>query len=165
MDVPKGVCYGCSDVPVAPSFRHEAEQVAQKLGGITFDKVYSSPLSRATLLAQYCGFDHPVIESRISEVDYGRWELRPFAQIPPDEIQPWYDNWRYVRPPMGESFHDQYLRVSEFIDELKQQPYRTVAAFCHGGVLICAAIYAGLFAFDGEFTRRFDYGDILTISL
>lgn len=164
VDVPAGTCYGRSDVPLKASFEQEAAQVRERLTGIKFDKVFSSPLSRATRLAVYCGFPTPILDDRVREVDYGEWEMQRFDHIDERLLKAWYDDWRYVRPPQGESFWDEYQRVAAFIDEIRQHDWKRVAVFCHGGVLLCAAIYAGLFPFDGTFTRQFDYGEVFSFS-
>ena len=39
VDVPKGVCYGQTDVPLAPSFPTEALRVKESLKQYRFDKV------------------------------------------------------------------------------------------------------------------------------
>ena len=63
VDVPKGTCYGQSDVPVATTFAEEAEVTRQKLEQYQpFDAVYASPLTRARLLAAYCGYPRPRLE-------------------------------------------------------------------------------------------------------
>ena len=56
VDVPKGLCYGQSDVPLRPTFEIEAAVTKAKIESIHFDMAYTSPLSRCTRLAQYCGF-------------------------------------------------------------------------------------------------------------
>ena len=43
VDVPQGVCYGQTDVPLKPTFETEATQTAANLQGLSFDKVYTSP--------------------------------------------------------------------------------------------------------------------------
>ena len=48
--VERGVCYGQSDVPVAETFETEAEAVKMRLDAYRFDRVYSSPLSRLSLI-------------------------------------------------------------------------------------------------------------------
>ena len=53
--VPKGTCYGWSDVPVAETFEDEAAETKRNLGTDAFDAVFSSPLTRARKLAEYCG--------------------------------------------------------------------------------------------------------------
>ena len=50
VDVPKGMCYGWSDVPVAATFEQEAAETKKNLSGKTFDGVFSSPLTRARKL-------------------------------------------------------------------------------------------------------------------
>ena len=47
--VPKGTCYGWSDVPVAETFEQEAAVTKSNLGDGAFDAVFSSPLTRAAL--------------------------------------------------------------------------------------------------------------------
>ena len=44
--VETGICYGWSDVGVAPSFETEASRVKENISNEQFDIVYSSPLSR-----------------------------------------------------------------------------------------------------------------------
>lgn len=59
VDVPKGLCYGQSDVPLRPTFEIEAAVTKAKIESIHFDMAYTSPLSRCTRLAQYCGSEMP----------------------------------------------------------------------------------------------------------
>ena len=44
VDVPKGVCYGQTDVPLRDSFEEEASITAQQLQNDVFDAVFTSPL-------------------------------------------------------------------------------------------------------------------------
>ena len=48
VNVPRGVCYGQTDVPLSDTFTQEAEIIHNKLRSITenkpFDEVYTSPL-------------------------------------------------------------------------------------------------------------------------
>ena len=39
VDVPQGVCYGQTDVPLKPTFEMEATQTAAHLQGLSFDKL------------------------------------------------------------------------------------------------------------------------------
>ena len=56
VDVPQGVCYGQTDVPLNPTFEEEAAQTSARLKGLQFDKVYMSPLTRCVRLATFCGY-------------------------------------------------------------------------------------------------------------
>ena len=48
--VETGICYGWSDVGVAPSFETEASRVKENISNERFDIVYSSPLPEASCL-------------------------------------------------------------------------------------------------------------------
>ena len=39
VDVPQGVCYGQTDVPLNPTFEEEAAQTSARLKGLQFDKL------------------------------------------------------------------------------------------------------------------------------
>ena len=57
VDVPKGTCYGWTDVPVRDTFEQEAQATKHALEQfLPLDKVYSSPLTRARKLAAYRGY-------------------------------------------------------------------------------------------------------------
>lgn len=81
VDVPQGVCYGNTDVPLQLSFMYEAEETAKKLKGLHFDKVYTSPLTRCIRLATYCGYPEAERDERIKEINFGDWEMQRFDDI------------------------------------------------------------------------------------
>ena len=161
------VLQGRSDVPLNEAGVRQAEEAAKWFAeqGIAFDAVYSSPLTRARRLAAYCGYPDPVIENRVLEVNYGKWEMTSFIDDPDPAMLEWYRDWKNVRPPGGESFRDAFIRLSGFIEELKSSGMERVAVFCHGGMLICAAIYAGSIDFDASLPGAFEYGEILKINV
>lgn len=163
--VPKGTCYGWSDVPVAETFNAEAAETKRQLDGMTFDAVYSSPLTRARKLAAYCGWPEPVVDERLKEMNMGDWEMRLFDEIDDENLKRWYDDYMHLAATNGESFPLLYARVAAFLDELKTRPYRNVAIFAHGGVLICAGIYGGLFGEEDCFKHLVPFGGIERISI
>ncbi len=144
VDIPKGTCYGWSDVPLKDTFKQEAKITKQKLEGIVFDKVFSSPLSRAIKLASYCGYNTPTIDDRIKEMNMGDWGMKLFDEIKDDNLDKWYNDFLRVPPTNGESFLSLLERVSSFLDELKNKPYKKVAIFTHVGVIMSSRIYANL---------------------
>lgn len=164
--VPKGTCYGQSDVPVSDTFEQEAEVTKQNLTQYQpFDKVYSSPLTRASKLAAYCGHPQPRLDNRLKEMHMGRWEMQLYDDISDPYVEEWYADYMNLPTPEGEGFRDVYRRVSEFLDELKTKPYKRVAVFAHGGVLICAGLYAGLFGEADAWEHLVDYGGIEKIEI
>ena len=168
--VPKGTCYGWSDVPLADTFESEAMQTSKNLkeilsDGITPDVIYSSPLSRAIKLSAFCGYDTPVKDDRLKEMNMGDWEMQKYDDIKDDALQMWYDDYMHLRATGGEGFPDLYKRVSDFLDELRTKEYRRVVIFAHGGVLLCAGIYAKLFSAEGCFEHLVECGGIQRLSL
>ncbi|MBQ7221847.1 MAG: alpha-ribazole phosphatase [Bacteroidales bacterium] len=165
VDVPKGTCYGHTDVPLKASFPEEAEAVKQKLAGLTFDASYSSPLSRARKLAAYCGYPDPIIDDRLIEMNYGEWEMQKYSEIKDPRLQEWYDNWQTYKVPGGESCSELFVRVMDFIEDLKKTSYERVVVFCHGGILISASLSQNLIPLDWSVFSAFDYGAVLRIEI
>lgn len=165
VNVPKGTCYGWTDVPVNDTFEEEAEITKRNLEPYTFDAVYSSPLTRARMLAEYCGYPSPVVDERVKELNMGDWEMRLFDEIDDENLQRWYDDYMRVAPTGGESFQMLYARVASFLDELKTKHYKTVAVFAHGGVLMCAGIYGGLFSEKDCMKHLAPFGGIQKIEI
>lgn len=163
--VPADCFYGRTDVEVADTFAAEAADVRKRLEGVSFDRVFTSPLSRAVKLATFCGYPEAVRDDRLLETNYGEWELKPFSNEDNPLLQEWYKDWVNVRPPGGESYMDQYYRVAGFLDEIKHSGLKTVAAFSHGGVLMCAAVYAGLYTIGTLRNFKCGYGTILKLEL
>lgn len=165
VDVPRGTCYGFTDVPLRASFRREAAATRLLLRGLTFDHVYTSPLSRAAKLATYCGFPRAERDSRLKEMNMGEWEMQRFDDIRDERLQLWYDDFLNQPTTGGESFRDLYARVSSFLDGLKRKDFRRVAVFAHGGVLICAQVYAGTIPLEDGFKHLTPYGGVIHLHL
>lgn len=165
VDVPKGTCYGWSDVPVAETFMQEAEHTKNCISAGIFDKAYTSPLTRAKMLAEYCGFKNAEADDRLKEINMGDWEMQRFDDIKDENLQKWFDD--YINHPAtnGESFTMLYNRVASFLNELKSKKYAHVVIFAHGGVIMCAGIYAGLFTQEEAFDNLTPYGGTVDIEI
>ncbi|MDE6561043.1 MAG: alpha-ribazole phosphatase [Muribaculaceae bacterium] len=138
--VPRGICYGHTDVKLADTFPQEAEKVAEKLKSCSFDKVFTSPLSRCRKLASYCGFPDAISDGRIIEMNFGEWEMQDFNEIKDPRLQEWFDDYMNVSPTGGESAMQQRNRFIDFIESLRSEtaPASNVAVFTHGGILVHA---------------------------
>lgn len=156
--VETGTCYGQTDVETAPSFTEEATAVCKSIADETFDAVYCSSLSRCRKLAAYCGFPTPVIDERLKELDFGRWEMRKWDEIDDPALQEWYNDWIHLPAGGAESYTDQYQRVSRFLDDLRQYSFQKVCIFTHRGVIGCALVYAGLCSVEDSFSEEIPYG-------
>ena len=164
--VPKGICYGNTDVPLASSFEEEATLVKEKLRPYAFDRVYCSPLSRCVRLADFCGFPDAIRDSRLKEMNFGDWEMKRYDDITDPKLQEWFDDYINVRPPGGESVIDQRKRLENFVAEIKeQQSGLTVGIFTHGGILINALVANTGKTYEEVYNDIQPYGSIVEIEL
>ena len=166
VNVPAGYAYGQTDVPVQTTFEDEAEEVKRNLKELTFDKVWTSPLSRCVKLAEFCGYPDAEQDERVKEVNFGDWEMKSWNEISMDSrSEAWFKDWINTKMPNGECFLDQYKRVCDFIDSVRKMGLQRVCVFAHGGVLTCARVYAGEYTLEEAFKNVSSYGAMIKIEL
>ncbi|MCC8145388.1 MAG: alpha-ribazole phosphatase [Bacteroidales bacterium] len=165
VDVPPGVCYGFSDVPLNKSFETEAQIVKQNLNNYTFDKIYSSPLSRCTSLADYCGFTNYELDSRIKELNFGNWEMRSWMEIDKNEAQAWFADWFNYPAQNGESYAIMQKRVYNFLNDIKLCNHTNICLISHAGVIRLIHVYLGLCPINESFEFAVEYGQIFHFDL
>ncbi len=115
----RSACLGLKDVPLNDTGRKQAEELAKRLCGITFSRIYTSPLSRTVSTAAPLG--GMTADSRLIERDYGNWDDMTFAEIEkaaPEEFARWKTGRMLTAPPGGESSLEVFRRVSDFLHEL-----------------------------------------------
>ncbi len=164
VDVPKGICYGQTDVSVTGKFLEEAASVKNALSKYDIDKAYTSPLSRCVKLAKACGFNNAIHDSRLMEMNFGEWEMQRYDEISDPRLRQWFDDYINVRATGGESFTDQRNRFISFIESL--YPCNdTIAIFTHAGILIQAmTLYLG-FSIQEAFANGLPYGAIIEVNI
>lgn len=162
VDIPQGMCYGQTDVPLKPSFEDEASIVKSNLERINPDVYYSSPLSRCTRLANFCGFQNAIRDKRLMELNFGDWEKQRWDNL---DMSIWDNDWINPPTPNGESFMQMYDRVSQFFNEVKSKRYNSVLAFTHGGVISCARVYFEQADIKKTFDMMPQYGEIVKFEL
>ncbi|WP_080904700.1 alpha-ribazole phosphatase [Parabacteroides sp. Marseille-P3160] len=165
IDVPAGYAYGQTDVSLKPTFESEALNVRNRLNGVIFDHVWSSPLSRCVRLAAFCGYPDAILDERIKELNFGDWEMKTWEEISQDpRSSKWFNDWINFTLPNGESFMDQYNRVSSFLDDVRKHRFEKVCVFTHGGVLACARVYAGELEAKDSFSHIVGYGESIKLT-
>ncbi len=121
--------------------REQADHIAQRLAGISVDRLISSPLERClqtvTPFATAAGLEIEV-DDRFAEVDYGNWSGRPLKDLASEPL------WRTVQQhpsaavfPGGEGLATVSSRAAEAIRDVRLSAVKdqTVLICSHGDVL------------------------------
>jgi broad specificity phosphatase PhoE len=133
---------GRIDMNLSARGRTQAQTLAGYLGDKTLDAIYASPMKRvqqtlAPLLKN--GASAQTILPGLREVDFGDWtgfnweEVRKKFGVHPYD---WLDEIELGAVPHGENSVQLRTRVGSCLFEIiRRHPGRTVAIFCHGGVI------------------------------
>lgn len=167
VDVPKGICYGITDVTLSPTFRSESEQIRQKLKGKTFDAAFSSPLSRCTKLAEVIVPENRIrTDHRLTELDFGDWEMAAWNTIfesPEGKI--WFADYVNTRCPNGESFIDLIQRGKSVLEDLRHTTFSRIVVFTHAGMIRALMCMIQHRTPEEAFYAPLEYGQIINFNL
>jgi broad specificity phosphatase PhoE len=92
---------GLTDLPLTPSGEHNARRLGERLKGMTFSKVFTSPLQRAKRTCELAGFGS-VAET---DPDLVEWNYGEYEGLTSAEIHARHPDWQLFRDgcPGGES--------------------------------------------------------------
>ena len=144
-----GRMQGRTDIPLNETGRQQAKEVGEKLKGIKFDKVFSSPLKRAYETAQIITANPIEIDERLIERCCGELEGKTKNEI---KVRP---NFNSLTETMCgiEFLPDFKARIASFFDEiLREYPNKNILISTHAGVCLNARCY-----FEGEPENIEDY--------
>lgn len=165
------MCYGRSDVTLASTWPEEFDAVVGKLApiGLRAPQLYSSPLSRCAALACHLagrGLPKPIHDARLQEMDFGRWELTPWADLPSRELAAWRKDVTRARAPEGESFGEVADRTARFFEEARASigPGGAVIV-CHGGVIRALLAHVIGCSLEQALKLQVDYGGVTRLEL
>lgn len=129
---------GRTDEPLNATGIHQAEEARKKIGNVHFDAVYASPLSRAIRTGAIIGGvpeSDVIIDDRIIEVDFGRYEMKKYYLMGPAMTLYWLMPKVFPTPRTVEPVASMVERSSSFLRELEQMDYENVLVTCHGGII------------------------------
>ncbi len=131
---------GRTDEPLNETGREQARLAREKLGDITFDAVYASPLDRAVETASIIGNvkrEEIIIDERIIETDFGIYEQKKYYLLGPRMTCYWALPEVFPAPggSGAETIASMVERSSSFLKELEEQQYDRVLVACHGGIM------------------------------
>lgn len=143
----EGVCYGRSDVEVELAPEAAARILSSSTMLDSVDIVWSSSSARCRELAAAWAKKRElphVVDDRLLELDFGRWEGRAWSAIhaeEPEALALWGERWRDLAPPGGESLASLEARVGEWMSSLDGEG--THLLFAHAGVVRALRVLGG----------------------
>jgi len=138
--VPRGTCYGRSEVALAGAVQDFAESLKAALPEAPL--IVSSPLSRCLKLARALG--ECETDERLREIDFGEWEMRAFDAIERHLIDAWAESPLHFRPPGGETVAEMAARAIEALADWRRRAAgRALLIVSHGGPLRAIAGHLG----------------------
>jgi alpha-ribazole phosphatase len=170
-DVAPGLCYGASNLAVteAELARVTASLRAAGLPGEL--PVYASPLQRCALLASRLQPAALRFDARLAEMDFGRWEMQSWDEIPRHEVDAWTADLLHYRPGGAECVLEVARRVADFVGDLRQAGHAQALLICHAGTIrLLGAMRAGVAleraALDAASTpHRIAYGELVMLDV
>ena len=139
---------GRTDLPLTERGERNAQLLGERLAGLNFDLVLSSPLARAMRTCELAGFgEQAEIDPRLAEWDYGDYE-----GITTPEIHRERPDWELFRDgcPGGKSIVQVAQRAEGVIVRMRSSGARTLL-FSSGHILrVLTARWLGLDAACGR---------------
>ena len=119
---------GLTDIPLTERGERNAASLGERLAGVQFAEVITSPLIRASKTCELAGFAKPRVDPDLVEWDYGDYEGRRTADIRVEN-----PTWHLFHDgsPGGESVEAVGARADRVIARLRTFQGRTVL-FSHG---------------------------------
>lgn len=143
--------YNTKDEDLTDIGIEQALEVREKIKGIDFDIIYSSPLIRAKHTAQIITNNSNIVfDDRLKERSCGSLSGQPL------EVTNRIEYWNYyteIQYGTSENIQEFFKRVYNFLDELKTKDYESVLIVAHSGV---SKTFSGYFEGiqDGKFLNR-----------
>ena len=139
---------GRTDIPLSEEGERKARALRERLKGVTFDRVFTSPLQRARRTCELSGFGEVAkVDPDLLEWNYGDYEGRKTS-----EILAGRPGWLLFRDgcPNGEQPADVGKRADRVIARLRAAETPTIV-FSSGHILrVLAARWLGLPPLEGR---------------
>ena len=118
-----------------------AKKLGERLKGIEFDCIYSSPLGRALDTAKYIRGDKNtdiILKDSLKEMGFGCWEGVDHEEVKmlyPEQRHNFWSKPHQYKPIDGESYQELISRVSIFMEEvLKDSSSHNIMIVTHAAV-------------------------------
>ena len=128
------VLQGRSNYPLNESGVRQAEEAAKRLeeAGVSFDRVFTSPLIRAAETARIVGRGvEAVTDERLIEMDYGPYEGMDLQALTPEVIT-FFSDFQHNPAPDGMEQLDHVVeRAGRFVEDLRQYEGESILISTH----------------------------------
>ena len=139
-----------TDLPLTAEGERVALSLRDRLAGVTFDLVLTSPMQRARQTAALVGHEDAEVDPDLVEWAYGEYEGRTTAEIR-EEVPDW-TIWSHPSPG-GETADQVSARLDRVVGRLRDVPHRALV-FGHGhGLRALTARWLDLQVTDGRLFR------------
>lgn len=155
--VADGTCYGLTDLALAEDVAAAAARIASQLPPDL--PMFSSPLQRCRQLADAL-HAAPRIDARLQEMNFGAWEMRPWAEIQREALDGWAADPLGYTPPQGESVAQLQRRVQGFLAEIRAASVERAVLVTHAGVIKVIVGKARELPARTWMALKFDYGSV-----
>ena len=140
---------GCTDLPLTERGERNARELGERLKGLTFARVFTSPLRRAVRTCELAGFAAAAtVDPDLVEWNYGEYEGRRTAEIRAER-----PDWQLFRDgcPGGETPDEVGVRADRVVSRVRAVE-GDVLLFSSGHFLrVLAARWLGLESGAGRF--------------
>jgi broad specificity phosphatase PhoE len=133
---------GLTDLPLTERGERNARRLGDRLKGLTFTKVFTSPLQRARRTCELAGFGAVAeVDADLVEWDYGQYEGRTSADILAER-----PDWELFRDgcPGGESVAQVGARADRVVSRLRAMQGNSLVFSSGHFIRVLAARWLGL---------------------
>jgi alpha-ribazole phosphatase len=163
---PGKLCYGQSEIPLAENFTSHFDWLSDTLEHLPKEDTvyYSSPFRRCTKLASYLSNDKYVTDKRLSELNFGKWEMQAWNEIKRKDLDKWMEDFVGYKIPGGENFTALYKRCIDFYSSLLNSEIENHIIVTHAGVVRSILAYILDFPLKKAFDLEISYSSISKIT-
>ncbi len=163
----KGICYGQSDVNIVEPFDEVFNKIISELPSEAH--IFSSPLKRCVILAKHIQENINTIsyqeDDRLKEMNFGDWELKNWNEIPPEELNPWMEDFVNIKVSNGESFTELHERVGDFLADEISKIKEPIIIVAHAGIIRSILCHQTSLPLKDAFNNKVDFGEVIRIEL
>lgn len=162
---PNKLCFGQSDMPLEENFTVHFDWLKERLSMNENMVYYSSPLRRCNKLSSYLSDDNFTIDYRLTDLNYGSWEMKEWTEIPAKEVDAWNADFVNYKIKNGETFLELYDRSVDFYEEITSNTHsKNIVVITHANVIRSIVAYILEFPLEKVYNLKIDYAGVTKLN-